>query len=361
MQRSATAFLLCALSWWTCNGFIRSWRPVATSVQPSTRACLLHSSLDDKRDDLIEACDAFKKYQQRVWLETLEQASAAADNATALLEESRSRTISLIEQIAQYNPTENVTEDWMRKLSMQQPSASKLEGSWKLRFTTAPDATFKPDKKGPALTSQYVNASTGILTNIIEYKENPGSLRALLVEVAGEAQSPTRVGLTFQKVVVVRNATGPASLFNKVEFPLPNFGKAPLKQLAAVVGAVVRVLRGALLPVRVLRRLLRYARTRWGKAPTQAQGQTKAQAGGQAEGQVEGQTDAVGQVQTGAQTEGQATQRGAGTEAGGAYFDVLYLDEDLRVHRTGRGDYFVQTRLYDVWDPMVGWKQICLL
>jgi hypothetical protein len=305
-----------------------------------------------------------------VWLETPEQASAAADNATLLLEESRLHTISLIEQIAQYNPTQNVTEEWKLK-----PSANKLEGSWKLRFTTAPDATFKPDAKGPALTSQYVNATTGVLTNIIEYRENPGALRAILVEVGGEAQSERRLALTFQKVLIRRNATGPFSLLNRVEIPLPNFGKAPLKQLATVVGAMLRVLKVALWPLRLLWRLGGWVQTRWGARSAQTVGRTDAEVQAQVEGQTEGQTEGQA-VQT--KTEGQTQTEGAvgtgtgvaprrdsnstdSTDSTSAYLDVLYLDEDLRVHVTGRGDFFVQTRLYDVWDPMVGWKQITLL
>ena len=31
----------------------------------------------------------------------------------------------------------------------------------------------------------------------------------------------------------------------------------------------------------------------------------------------------------------------------GPYFDLLYLDQNMRVHKTGEGKYFVQTRLID--------------
>lgn len=42
----------------------------------------------------------------------------------------------------------------------------------------------------------------------------------------------------------------------------------------------------------------------------------------------------------------------------GPYFNMLYLDDEMRVHKTGDGNYFVQTRLYDAWDPMIGWTLI---
>ena len=42
----------------------------------------------------------------------------------------------------------------------------------------------------------------------------------------------------------------------------------------------------------------------------------------------------------------------------GPHFNMLYLDDEMRIHKTGEGNYFVQTRLYDAWDPMKGWTLI---
>ena len=42
----------------------------------------------------------------------------------------------------------------------------------------------------------------------------------------------------------------------------------------------------------------------------------------------------------------------------GPHFNMLYLDDEMRIHKTGDGNYFVQTRLYDAWDPMKGWTLI---
>ena len=41
-------------------------------------------------------------------------------------------------------------------------------------------------------------------------------------------------------------------------------------------------------------------------------------------------------------------------------FEILYLDDDLRIHNTTQGQLFVQSRLYDVWDPMKesGWTTV---
>lgn len=42
----------------------------------------------------------------------------------------------------------------------------------------------------------------------------------------------------------------------------------------------------------------------------------------------------------------------------GPHFNMLYLDDEMRIHKTGDGNFFVQTRLYDAWDPMKGWTLI---
>lgn len=42
----------------------------------------------------------------------------------------------------------------------------------------------------------------------------------------------------------------------------------------------------------------------------------------------------------------------------GPYFNMIYLDDEMRIHKTGDNNYFVQTRLYDAWDPMLGWTLI---
>ena len=163
--------------------------------------------------------------------------------------------------------------------------APNLAGTWKLRFTTATDATFKVGKRGPATTLQYVNATVGTFTNIIEYRENPGKVKGFQVVVEGAPVNDTRIDLTFKRVIIDRRSRVG---LNRIVIPLPNF-----------------------------KWLQRFARKK-----------------------------------TEEQKEEQARKRK------GPYFNMLYLDDEMRIHKTGDGNYFVQTRLYDAWDPMIGWTLI---
>lgn len=176
------------------------------------------------------------------------------------------------------------------------PNAPSLGGTWKLRFTTATDATFKPGKRGPATTLQYVNATIGTFTNIIEFRENLGKVKGFQVVVEGTPKSDTRMDLTFKKVIIDRRSRVG---LNRIVIPLPNF-----------------------------KFLSRFSRKK--KEPENSEISEKSE----------------------------KEKEEINLKKSGPCFNMLYLDDEMRVHKTGDGNYFVQTRLYDAWDPMKGWTLI---
>ena len=162
-----------------------------------------------------------------------------------------------------------------------------------MRFTTASDATFKPGRRGPATTLQYVNTTIGTFTNIIEFRENKGKVKGFQVVVEGKPVNDKRINLTFRRVIIDRRSRVG---LNRIVIPLPNFN------------FLQRFSRKKNLPEEVSQEI---------------------------------------NVDT-------STKK----RREGPHFNMLYLDDEMRIHKTGEGNYFVQTRLYDAWDPMKGWTLI---
>ena len=162
-----------------------------------------------------------------------------------------------------------------------------------MRFTTASDATFKPGRRGPATTLQYVNSTIGTFTNIIEFRENKGKVKGFQVVVEGKPVNDKRINLTFKRVIIDRRSR---IGLNRIVIPLPNFN------------FLQRFSRKKNLPEEVSEEL---------------------------------------NIDT-------STKK----KREGPHFNMLYLDDEMRIHKTGEGNYFVQTRLYDAWDPMKGWTLI---
>lgn len=256
------------------------------------------ATTESLRRQLLEKCDMFKKKQKSIW--DISDESLSASNTSVGLFGSQSRAedaipmtvlseeiVSIIEQLSKINPTTRPTEHFGNNITGER---SLLDGFWKLRFTTAADATFKPGKRGPATTLQQINGTTGVFRNIIEFNENNGSVRSFNVIVQGEVLDDYNVALTFQKVVIYRQ---PKYLFKKllsqITIPLPNFN------------------------------LLEKFTRRKDKLKERRKDLPS--------------------------------------------FKILYLDDDLRIHRTAQGQYFVQSRLYQVWDPLEksGWKLISMI
>jgi len=130
-----------------------------------------------------------------------------------------SRVIELAEQLSQLNPTPIPTLGF-RNYGGASPAESKLGGNWKLRFTTAADASFAESReRGIATTSQEVDAEKGTFTNVVDFGK--GSLKGFRVVVEGEPTSATDIGLTFKSVKILRNSRFPR-LFGQFTFRLPS-------------------------------------------------------------------------------------------------------------------------------------------
>jgi len=198
-----------------------------------------------------------------------ESVGAIETQLTSDLELLKKGIISTIDDLAAFNPTTQPLEGWCG-FGGEDPSHCGLDGVWKLVWTNAADATFKPGKQGSATTFQLIDTEKGTFTNAVNF-DGSGKLRGFRVVVAGVALSVSEMQLIFKRVVLLRRSRFPW-LFGRLVIPLPNPGL--LRWLS--------------------RKLSR------GKANT--------------------------------------SRRGAG-------FTILYLDDDLRMHRTFDGLYYVQQRL----------------
>mmetsp|Transcript_23576 Transcript_23576/g.51123 ORF Transcript_23576/g.51123 Transcript_23576/m.51123 type:complete len:364 (+) Transcript_23576:74-1165(+) len=169
--------------------------------------------------------------------------------------------MALAEELVKLNPTPVPTYGF-GGYNDGSPSDCKLGGQWKLRFTTAADATFSESpKRGKTSTSQEIDCAKGTLTNVVDFER--GKLDGFRVVVAGEAVSDKEIDLTFRKVEILRKSRFP-KLFGKLSFRLPS---------------------------KLIRRL------------------------------------------------------SSDKDKRGPYLTLLYLDDDLRIHRSGTGNLFVQSRI----------------
>ena len=184
------------------------------------------------------------------------------------------RVVEIAEQLSLLNPTPVPTLGFMG-YGGAPPSESKLGGSWKLRFTTAADASFPTtEKRGAVSTGQLIDAEEGTLTNVIDFEK--GKLTGFRVVVAGEPTSNTDIGLTFRSVEILRESRFPR-LFGRVTIRLPS-------------------------------RLIRWFASRNNKVEEEGGGE-------QRRGMV------------------------------GPYLRLRYVDDNLRMHTTDSGNWFVQTRI----------------
>jgi len=233
---------------------------------------------------LVAKCDEFRTAQEALW--------AAEDEAAALVESTderiksplkaegfgnveittdetlarlRNETIALIEALSERNPTPEPFAGWRRRPYVY----CKLDGAWKLLFTTGADATFrKTNETGAAEAFQEIDARRGHFVNCVDFSSETSKLRGFRVVVAGYPLNADEVQLKFRRVKLLRRSRW----LSTVVIPLP--------------------------PSRLLRAISRWA----------------------------------------SRGKGQLSRRGAG-------FRILYLDEEMRMHLTFDGQYFVQRRL----------------
>lgn len=178
------------------------------------------------------------------------------------------KVIEIAEQLSLLNPTPTPTLGF-KHYGGAPPSESKLGGKWKLRFTTAADASFpKSETRGVVTTSQDIDPDEGTLTNVVDFEK--GKLKGFRVVVEGEPISENTMRLFFKKVKILRQSRFPR-LFGEITIRLPS-------------------------------RLIRWLGSK------------------RKEEEVDDQNI-------------------------GPYLQLRYLDDNLRMHTTNTGNWFIQTRL----------------
>ncbi|CAE7594992.1 unnamed protein product [Symbiodinium natans] len=244
------------------------------------------------KEELQSLCDEFRSKQEEMWemMDEQEQSqksskSKGKSKASLLQAESfaaqrvelgeeldalRNGTIQAIERVAAQNPNSAPLKGW-RGFGGVQPSECALNGTWKLIFTDAADATFKKSKRGSANTFQEIDAEAGWFINCVDFSNPESKLRGFRVFVEGRALNDFEVELIFRKVRLLRRSR----FLPEITIPLP--GPGFLRKIGRL-----------------------FARRKGGEV--------------------------------------NPSDRGAG-------FKLLYVDENLRIHQTFDGLYFVQKRL----------------
>ena len=179
------------------------------------------------------------------------------------------------DKLSKVSPTEEPTLHLGDKEKGEQ---CKLNGEWKLLFTTAADATFsKNSKRGAATAKNVVDAAKGRITNVIDFEKSEDGtdpvLKQLNVVIGAKAEGKSRVGLQFKYAKAVLTKF----LWWKKQWNLYIPVPAPF---------ITRL-------IVFFSRIFRFGRKEK-KVPPKA------------------------------------------------YFDVLYLDNQLRIHKTGEDNLFIQ-------------------
>lgn len=189
------------------------------------------------------------------------------------------------ESLASCNPTE---EPALYLGDKERGHLSPLGGTWKLLFTTAADATFsKNSTRGYATAQNVVDASRGRITNVVDFAPIYGEDGKIVGEPA----------LKQLNVVIAATAVGKSRVelrFRYAKAVLTKFfGWKRRWNLYIPVPApfITRI-------IVLVSRIVRFGRGTKKVVPK-------------------------------------------------AYFDVLYLDDQLRIHRTGEDNLFVQAK--DTW------------
>lgn len=191
--------------------------------------------------ELLRACEEFKAKQEETWemmdeeeaskssskkrgeKSSLLEAESFASQQTQLNDELaalRNRTIDAIHRLAAMNPTLEPVSGW-RGFGGASPASCPLNGTWKLLFTDAADATFRKGKRGKATTFQEIDAEGGWFVNCVDFENPDSKLKGFRVFVEGDALSPTEIQLSFRKVRLLRRSRFP-KLFGQITIPLPS-------------------------------------------------------------------------------------------------------------------------------------------
>ena len=128
------------------------------------------------------------------------------------------------------NPTSAPLKGW-RGYGGEDPKNCVLNGTWKLIFTDAADATFKKSKRGSAKTFQEIDAEEGWFINCVDFSNPDSKLQGFRVFVEGKALNDSEVELIFRKVRLLRRSR----FFPEITIPLPGrdttFGSCQMGRL----------------------------------------------------------------------------------------------------------------------------------
>lgn len=189
-----------------------------------------------------------------------------------------------VEELSKVNPTAAATAGFGGRAGAGDEQTAPLDGTWRLLFSTAADASFSRDsKRGDAEVSNVVDARRGRITNVIKFapKEDgkPKAVEEFRVKLSAKSEGPNRIDLVFRYV---------ALKFTKLFF-------LPLRWTLYIPVPSPTIARFVVGVTNLKNRLFRRNKKEVRKLPK-------------------------------------------------AYFDVLYLDKDLRVHKTGEDNLFIQGR-----------------
>ncbi len=296
-MRATTGFYLLQLVA-TASAFAPSWKTPAQRLSTSLFGASGETTVESLKTELLEKISNLKTLQD-------EDGKIAVDfgvKGGEIDEKSRAPrkldfyTVServgkaadsifeSVEELAKINPTAEATEGLGDK---KYEGTSPLEGAWNLLFSTAADASFSRDsKRGDATAGNIVDAKKGRITNVIKF--------APAVDDEGN-EKPKAVDELRVKLAV--NAEGPNRVnlvFKYVAVKFTKFFFLPLRWTLyiPVPGPTIGKLVIGLSNLK--RRLLRKNEPK--------------------------------------------------RELPKAFFDVLFLDKDLRVHKTGEDNLFIQAR-----------------
>jgi len=201
----------------------------------------------------------------------------------------------IVDDLSKVNPTKEATEGFEGATSssgeevMQSKSTSPpLDGTWQLLFSTAADANFSRDsKRGDAMAMNIVDAKKGKITNVIRFAPKddgtPKAVDELRVKLSAKAEGPNRIDLTFKYVAVKLTKL----LFIPIRWTLYIPVPSPMISKFIIFFSNLK------------NRLLF-----WRKNNENSKSRSLPK----------------------------------------AFFDILYLDKNLRVHKTGEDNIFIQAR-----------------
>lgn len=244
------------------------WQPAVAFVARGLHAIKMRSLLlgaeTTVREELMTACDIYPP---------------SADSVAM---------VGLI--VPRLVPTTSPLTSW--GAGMVAETECPLHGLWQLRYTTDKHDSFSSTgRRGRATCMQYINATSGTLTNIVDFNQWQGKVKGFSVILDGAVEpgvgGTPSLQLTRRRVEVERRS--------RVGLSKISLHAGPLALVSALLQPLSPVLPG-------LARSL--------------------------------------------QPPGTMT--------------VLYVDDEVQVH-SSRGHTYVLSRLYDVWDPAVGWRLISMV